>query len=101
MSKHAYIGTFADGTGRVVNDGTVTVYLARSATLATIYPKRGTANMGPSATSDTDSAVESAVNGQFEFYIDDGDYMPGQNFKITLSKTGYTSSTYDDIEVIS
>lgn len=100
MAYHVYQGTMVDGTGRIISSGTCTVYLAQSSTLATIYPARGTANMGASATADTDSAVASGTDGKFVFYVSDGDYVAGQNFKIVLSKTGYTSQTWDDIELI-
>ncbi len=100
MAKTIYQGFFQDGTGRAVPSGSVTVYLANGTTKATVYPKRGTADAGASATADSDSIVSSESNGYFGFYVDDGDYSPGQKFKITLSKTGYTSTSLDDIELL-
>ena len=100
MAKQIYQGFFQDGTGRAIPSGNITVYLANGTTKATIYPKRGTADKGSSATADSDSVVASASNGYFAFYVDDGDYAPGQKFKVTLSKTGYTAVSLDDIELI-
>lgn len=98
MAKHVFNGHFQDGTGRAVSSGSITVYLAGTTTLATIYPQRDSGEA--SATADSDSVVSSSSSGQFSFYVDDADYMPGQKFKITLSKTGYTTSTYHDVEII-
>ena len=98
MAYHVYQGFYQDGTGRAVRHGNVTVSLAGTTELATIYPQRaaGTA----SATADSDSVVASSKDGHFKFYVSDADYIPGQKFKVQLSKTGYTTTTCHDIEIL-
>lgn len=100
MAKHIYQGTFSDGSGRVVSSGTITVCENQSSTAAIIYDVKATADAGARGTAKATNTVASASNGKFIFYVDDGDYGAGQMFKITLSKSGYTSSSYDDIELI-
>jgi len=95
VSRYKYQSTAQDGTGRFIPSATITVYLANSTTLATVYA----AASGGSAV--TNSAVTSdSTTGWFEFYVDDSEYTPNQRFKIILSKTGYTSQTWDYLKII-
>jgi len=94
FTRHIYQGVFQYSTGRVVPGGTVTVYLAETETLATIYEQEtgGSAVEGSQVTSDN--------NGHYYFFVDEGDYTSSQRFKVVLSKTGYVSQAYDYLEII-
>ena len=93
MARHIQQGSFKSGSGEIISGGTVTVYLAGTTTLATIY----TALSGGSA--DSDSAVTSGTDGHWYFYVDELDYLSNQKFKYILSYAGFTSKTYDDITI--
>jgi hypothetical protein len=84
-------GVYRDGAGNVVKSGTVTIYLAGTTTAANVY-KTATATTAVSTL--TTSAV-----GKYTFYVDRFEYDAEQTFKIVLSKTGYTSATYDNVAV--
>jgi len=92
MPRFIYQGTWTDGNGVVVSGGTVTVYLAGTTTKATIYA-------AATGDADADSAITSGTDGHFYFYVDTDDYGLGQKFKIILSKTSFTSKTYDNVEI--
>lgn len=89
--RYLYTGTARDGHGHVISGATVSVYLAGTTTAATIYTTDVIVTSVNSVTSDTD--------GTFTFYVDAADYSPGQGFDITISKSGYTSNTYEDIRL--
>ena len=89
--RYLYSGTFRDGAGNIVSSGTAAVYLAGTTTAASVYT---TAVIVTSVNS-----VTSGSDGVFSFYVDDGDYASSQQFKIVLSKTGFTSKTYDLITI--
>lgn len=91
MSRYSMQGTFTDGQGAVVGSGTVSVYLAGTSTAASIY----TAASGGTAV----NSVTTDTGGKYEFYVDDGDYNLDQDFKITLSKTGFTAKSYDNVKL--
>ena len=91
MARHIYQGTYKDGNGRVITSGTISVYLAGTGTAADVY----TASAGGSAV----NSVTSDTDGHFLFWVDDSDYAPTQLFKITLSKTNFTSKSYDNVQV--
>ncbi|MCK5611362.1 hypothetical protein KAR91_56350 [Candidatus Pacearchaeota archaeon] len=91
MARYIYQGVFKDGNGRVIEDGTVSVYEAGTSTPASIY----VASAGGSAV----NSVTSDSSGKFYFYVDIGDWASAQKFKITLSKTAYQTKSYDDIEI--
>lgn len=93
MPRFIHQGTWTDGNGVVVKEGTVTVYLAGGSTLATIYETETATSAA------TGSVVESDEHGHFEFWVDATDYGLGQRFKYTLSKTAYTSKDWDDIDI--
>ena len=84
-------GVYRDGAGNVVKSGTATIYLAGTTTPANVY-KTATATTAVSTL--TTSAV-----GKYTFYVDRFEYDAEQTFKIVLSKTGYTSATYDNVAV--
>lgn len=85
--RYLYQGVSRDGNGRVIASATVTVYLANSSTLASVYT---------SLTSTTVvNSVGSSSDGSFSFYHDRGDYDFDQLFKIVISRGGFTSATYD------
>lgn len=93
MARYAFNGTFRAGSGPIVSDGTITVYLAGTTTLATIYAS------STAVSAISGSAVTSASNGQFSFYVDDSDYAITQQFKLTMSKALFTTTTYDYVNV--
>jgi len=93
MARYAYKGTFRDGHGHVVLSGTVSVYLAGTTTVASIY----TTSVIVTA---VNSVTSSATDGTFTFYVDEADYGFGQLFKVVLGKTGYTSTTFDNLAII-
>lgn len=94
MARHQYFGTYQDGTGRRIEDGTITVYEAGTTTLATIYA----AATGGSAISG--SFVNSDTTGFFAFFIDIGDYGAGSKFKLVLTKNGYGNLTIDNVGIV-
>ena len=91
MARFIYQGTFKDGNGKRIDAGTVSVFLAGTATVASVYA----ASSGGAAV----NFVTTDDRGSFSFYVDDTDYTQEQLFKITLSKANFQSSTYDDIEI--
>ena len=93
MARHIYQGTAQDGTGRVIGGATVTVYLAGTTTLATIYA-------AATGAADADSAVSTDdTYGTFSFFVDNTDYKPTQLFKVVISKSNYTALTFDNIRI--
>lgn len=84
-------GTSRDFAGNVIKTATISAFLAGTTTPASIY----TAYSGGIAV----NTVTSDTNGDFSFYVDDGDYIATQRFKITIAKTSYTTSTYDYISI--
>lgn len=92
MARYKYQGTFKDGNGRVVVSGTISVYLAGTSNVASIYA----AESGGSA---VNSVTSDSTDGSFILWIDDTDYAANQRFKVSLSKTNFTAKTYDDIEI--
>lgn len=89
MARYIKQGVARDGAGNVIADATISVYEAATTTVASIY----TASSGGTAV----NSVDSDTDGSFYFYVDDSDYDRTQKFKIVLSKTGYTSQTWDNV----
>lgn len=87
--RYIYQGVFRDGNGKIVDSGTVSVYLAGTTTAASVYA----ASSGGTAV----NSVLSGSDGSFSFFVDDADYSDSQAFKIALSKTDFTSKSYDNI----
>lgn len=92
MARYKYQGTYKDGNGRRVTSGTISVYEAGGTTPANVYA----AESGGSSVS---SVLSDSSDGSFSFWVDDADYGANQRFKITLSKTDFTTKSYDDIEI--
>jgi hypothetical protein len=91
-------GHFKDGQGSVIYNGTCTVYLAGTTTLATIY---SAATLDASDSAVSGSVVNTDVNGKFTFYVDDFDYNEDQTFKVILATPSTLPSysiTYDNIK---
>jgi hypothetical protein len=86
-----YYNVVRDDDGDIINDATITVYLAGSPTLASIY----TSLTGTTAT----NSVTSNSKGEFTFYINRFDYCSDQKFKYTVAKTGISTKTYDYIDI--
>lgn len=90
--RYIYQGTWTDGLGNVVSGGTITVYEAGTTTLANVY----VASSGGVAV----NSVESGSSGEFSFWVDSADYTSTQKFKIILSKSGFSSQTYDNLIIL-
>lgn len=91
--RYIYQSHTEDSFGNILSAATVTVYLAGTTTLASIY----TASSGGSAVNSVNS---DSTTGYFSFYVDDTDYNPFQKFKVVISKADYDSQTYDNIDII-
>jgi microcystin-dependent protein len=91
MARYIFQGTFRDGQGNIVPDGTVSVCDADTTTASTLYAASSGGTSVNSVTSDD--------NGFFYFYIDSSDYAENSQFDITLSKSGYSDKTYEDVVI--
>lgn len=78
MTRQVFNDVARDGNGVIVGGAVITVYLAGTTTLATIYAT----SAGAAATG---SQVTSEDNGQFVFWVDDGDYAVTQTFKLSIA----------------
>ena len=92
MGRDIYQSTMVDGNGRVVDEGTVTVYEAGGTTAVTVYA----ASSGGSSV----GSVETDTDGSFDFWVDNTEYAYTQRFKLVLSKSGYVSQTMDNIAIL-
>lgn len=93
--RYFFQGTSKDGTGRVVCDATISIYLAGSTTVASIY----TSLTGTSAVNSTTSgSATSPAPGHWSFYTDAWDYDSEQTYKIVISKSGFNPQTYDNVK---
>ena len=88
-----YKGLFRDGSGHPILSGTVSVYLAGTTTAASVYTSLASATA-------VNSVTGSATDGTFELWVDRFDYDQDQQFKLALSKAGYTSQTWDNVASI-
>jgi hypothetical protein len=94
--RYAYHNVVQDGGGNFVAGATITVYLAGGTTKASIYA----AFTGGVA--DTDSVIATDSTGTYEFYVDEADYATTtstQMFKVVMTKSGYTSETWDYVKI--
>ena len=91
MARNIYDGTARDGHGHIISNALVTVMLAGTSTFASVY----TALAGGVAV----NSVYSSTDGVFTFYVDHDDYSSDQLFKISISKSGYTTKVYDYIAI--
>ena len=87
-----YKGLFRDGSGHPILSGTVSVYLAGTTTAVSVYTSLASATA-------VNSVTGSATDGTFELWVDRFDYDQDQQFKLALSKAGYTSQTWDNVSV--
>jgi len=89
-----YFNTITDQAGNAQANATITVYLAGTDTLATIYDSES----GGSAVAT--SQVTTNSSGYFEFWVDTDDYDElTQEFKIVIEKSGLTTQTIDYINI--
>jgi len=93
VARYVYQGVFKDLSGNAVSGGRVKPYLADTLTEAKFY-------QAETGSTSATNYVESDSNGQWSFFIDSADYSVAQEFKVILQKTGYQSTTYDDIAII-
>lgn len=88
-----YKGVCKDGAGNIIDSATVSVYLYGTTTAASIYTTLAGATAVNSVTSSTD--------GTFEFWVSRFDYDREQCFDIVIAKTGFTSTTWSNVDVSS
>jgi hypothetical protein len=92
MPRSSYSGVARDGNGHIISSATISVCLAGTDTVATIYA----AGVGGVPV----PYVSSGSDGAFVFYVDYADYTLLQKFKIYLSKAGFTTATIDNIDIV-
>jgi len=92
--RYHYYNEARDQFGNAVKNADVYVYLAGTETDASIY----TSNSGGSAVSSSPQ-IETASDGSFEFWVDDGDYDHSQKFKVVISKPGFTTKRINYIDL--
>lgn len=90
-NRFYYRGVTRDDNGNLLASCTVSAYLAGTTTPATIYALP----VGGSGV----NFVTSDTYGSFGLYVDDSDYSVTQMFKLTVSKTGFGTLTYDNINI--
>ena len=91
--RYIYQNVVQDGRGNFVASASITVYLAGGTTKATVYA----AFTG--GTADADSVIAADSTGTFIFYVDESDYAHTQQFKVVISKTGYSGETWDYLQI--
>jgi hypothetical protein len=89
--RYIYQNHFTDRSGNAIESGNIRVYNANSTVLATCYSTSG------GSTAITSSLITTSADGTFSFWVDTADYTNASKFKVILSKTNFTSKTYDDI----
>ena len=89
--RYPYSGFTKDQNGRIIQSAVVSVYLAGSSTAASIYA----AETGGTAV----NSVTSDSNGQFSFWVDDGNYAVTQKFKISVSKAVSNVASYGSVDI--
>ena len=91
--RYIYQSEVQDGRGNFVAGASVTVTRAGGTTKASIY----SALTG--GTVDADGIITTGTDGTFAFYVDEDDYSHSQQFRIVWSKSGFTSETWDYIQI--
>jgi hypothetical protein len=89
VARYSLFGTLQDGNGAAVSGATVTIYLADTTTVPTMYSLKSGGTTVTSATTD--------AKGYWIVYVDDGDYPLVTLFDISISKTGFVSTEYADV----
>ena len=84
-----YTGIARSTGGAVLGSATVTIYLAGTTTPANVYEA---STGGASVTS-----VTTDSNGRWTFYADVADYAFTQEYKVVVTKDGYSTITLDNI----
>ncbi len=95
--RYKYSGFTKDQNGRVIPGATVSVYLAGTTTVASVYA----ASAGGAAV----NSVTSGDDGSFSFWVDEADYGISQLFKIVVSAAvsgvaSYAAVTLDSIAIV-
>jgi len=90
MARWKFQGTTKDQSGRILPSATVSVYLAGTTTAASVYTS-------VTSTTAVNSVTSSSTDATYSFYTDSFDYDHDQAFKIIITKTNYTSVTYDNL----
>jgi hypothetical protein len=92
MARYIYQGFTQDANGKIITSASITVYLGGTTSAATIYAadSGGVALTGGVVTS-------SATTGYFKFYADEANYQASTKFDLVQSKTGYTTTTLEDV----
>lgn len=84
-----YTGIARSTGGAVLGSATVTIYLAGTTTAANVYEA--------STGGDSVTSVTSDSNGRWTFYADVADYAFTQEYKVVVTKDGYSTITLDNI----
>src|SRR5574343_621989 len=84
-----YTGIARSTGGAVLGSATVTIYLAGTTTAANVYEA--------STGGDSVTSVTSDSNGRWTFYADVADYAFTQEYKVIVTKDGYSTITLDNI----
>src|SRR5574343_423855 len=84
-----YTGIARSTGGAVLGSATVTIYLAGTTTAANVYEA--------STGGDSVTSVTSDSNGRWTFYADTTDYAFTQEYKVVVTKDGYSTITIDNI----
>src|SRR5574343_1175528 len=84
-----YTGIARSTGGAVLGFATVTIYLAGTTTPANVYEA--------STGGDSVTSVTSDSNGRWTFYADVADYAFTQEYKVVVTKDGYSTITLDNI----
>src|SRR5574343_1393744 len=84
-----YTGIARSTGGAVLGFATVTIYLAGTTSPANVYEA--------STGGDSVTSVTSDSNGRWTFYADVADYAFTQEYKVVVTKDGYSTITLDNI----
>jgi len=90
MARWKFQGTTKDQSGRILPSATISVYLAGTTTPASVYTS-------VTSTTAVNSVTSSSTDATYAFYTDSFDYDHDQAFKIIITKSNYTSVTYDNL----
>src|SRR5574343_1146489 len=87
-----YTGLARSTGGAVLGSATVTIYLAGTTTPADVYE----ASSGGTSVNE----VTTDSNGRWTFYADTTDYAFTQEYKVVVTKDGYSSITLDNVFIL-
>lgn len=93
MARYKYRGVVLDHAGNAISGADISVYLAGTATVATVHATEVSAD-----TLNTTPQVSTDSNGYYEFWVDDGEYDTDQRFKINIA-SGSLSFEEDEVFV--